>query len=36
MEVQARLSMVVRHVHNSLSWSCDVEEHVTEMRLGKW
>ena len=35
-EAQALLSMVVRHVHNPLSWSCDVEERVTEMRLGKW
>ncbi len=35
-EAQALLSMVVRHVHNPLSWSFDVEERVTEMRLGKW
>ena len=35
-EAQALMSMAVRHVHNPLSWSCDVEERVTEMKLGKW
>lgn len=36
MEAQALMSMVVRHVHDPLSWSFDIEERVTEMRLGQW
>ena len=35
-EAQALMSMIVRHVHDPLSWLFDVEERVTEMRLGQW
>lgn len=35
-EAQALMGIVIRHVHNPLSWSIDVEERLTEMRLGKW
>lgn len=35
-EAQALLGMVIRHVHDPLSWPFDVEQRVTEMRLGQW
>jgi hypothetical protein len=35
-EAQALLNMVIRHVHDPLSWPFDVEKRVTEMRLGQW
>lgn len=35
-EAQALMNMIIRHVHDPLSWSLDVEERVTEMKLGQW
>jgi hypothetical protein len=35
-EAQALMNMIIRHVHDPLSWPLDVEERVTEMKLGQW
>ncbi len=35
-EAQALMGMRIRQVHDPLSWTFDVDERVTEMRLGKW
>lgn len=35
-EAQTLMNMIIRHVHDPLSWPLDIEERVTEMRLGKW
>jgi hypothetical protein len=35
-QARAHLSLELERIHDPLTWGCDVERRITEMRLGEW